>query len=193
MKKNSTPSNRTIVMQVASSLFLEKGYQTTSMDEIVAVSKVSKTNIYYHFKSKEELLAAIVDQMIDRYSGMIDEIAAHTELPVTERIGRLAALLTEQAPNSLGGCPFLTLYVQTSHESDYVRNAIGTFFRKQTKTMETLLQEGVDRREFQTSLPLPQLAALIVSTIEGALFLQHTQQDTSLLSTTLHTLAAMLK
>lgn len=193
MKKNSTPSNRTIVMQVASSLFLEKGYQTTSMDEIVAVSKVSKTNIYYHFKSKEELLSAIVDQMIDRYSGMIDEIAGHTELPVTERIGRLAALLTEQAPNSLGGCPFLTLYVQTSHESDYVRNAIGTFFRKQTKTMETLLQDGVDRREFQTSLPLPQLAALIVSTIEGALFLQHTQQDTSLLSTTLHTLAAMLK
>lgn len=180
-------------MQVAASLFLEKGYQTTSMDEIVAVSKVSKTNIYYHFKSKEELLAAIVDQMIDRYSGMIDEIAAHTELPVTERMGQLAALLSEQAPNSLGGCPFLTLYVQTSHESDYVRNAIGTFFHKQTKTMETLLQEGVDRREIQTSLPLPQLAALIVSTIEGALFLQHAQQDTSLLSTTLHTLAAMLK
>ncbi|MFF2885833.1 TetR/AcrR family transcriptional regulator [Paenibacillus sp. NPDC057967] len=193
MKKNTTPSNRMIVMQVATALFLEKGYQTTSMDEIVAVSKVSKTNIYYHFKSKEELLAAIVDQMINRYTDMIDEIAAQTDWPVTDRISRFAALLTEQTPNSLGGCPFLTLYVQTSHDSEVVREAIGAFFRKQTTTMESLLQEGMDRKEIQTALPLPQLAALLVSTIEGALFLQHTQRDPALLSTILHTLATMLK
>lgn len=193
MKKNPKPTNRTTVMRIAASMFLEKGYQTTSMDEIVAVSKVSKTNIYYHFKSKEELLAAIVDQLIEHYTEVVHEIASRTDLSVTERIGQFAALLTKEQPNSLGGCPFLTLYIQTSADSNYVREAISAFFQKQTYIIEALLQEGMDRKELQTALPLSQLALLIVSTIEGALFLQHTQQDPKLLSTTLHTLASLLK
>ncbi|WP_370570235.1 TetR/AcrR family transcriptional regulator [Paenibacillus sp. JCM 10914] len=57
-------SNRDTVLQVAAHLFLTKGYQLTSMDEIVDHCKVSKTNIYYHFKSKEELLLQIINRFI---------------------------------------------------------------------------------------------------------------------------------
>ncbi|WP_245596234.1 TetR/AcrR family transcriptional regulator [Paenibacillus taiwanensis] len=193
MIKKAKTSNRSIVMEVATTLFLEKGYQVTSMDEIVAVSKVSKTNIYYHFKSKEELLAAIVDQMIGQYNHIIDDITQKTEQSVVERIGQITMLLSEHQSNSLGGCPFLTIYVQTSHEFEFVRKAISRFFQNQQHTIENLLQEGITRKEFSTQIPPSQLAALILSTIEGALFLQHTRQDDLLLPNILQTLAFMLK
>ncbi|WP_372634255.1 TetR/AcrR family transcriptional regulator [Cohnella sp.] len=187
------PSNRDVVIRVATALFLEKGYQITSMDEIVAASKVSKTNIYYHFKSKEELLSAIVEGIVAHYDRLIGETVGQTQLSATERIERFAALLTDNQTDSLGGCPFLTLYVQTSREQEWVREEIGRFFRKQIGAVEHLLREGVAREEFNSRLPVPQTAALIVSAIEGALFLQHTRQDSTLLSDTLHTLANLLK
>lgn len=193
MKKTTKPSNRDVVLKIATSLFLERGFQVTSMDDIVAASKVSKTNIYYHFKSKEELLTAIVKQMTGRYDEMIRETAAQTHLPVTERISRMTAHLAEQQPHSLGGCPFLTIYIQTAREYDFVREEISGFFRMQIATLEKLLQEGIDRGEFNAQLPAPHIAALIVSAIEGGLFLQHTGTDTTLLSNVMNTLALMLK
>ncbi len=157
-------------MRTATALFLEKGYSSTSMDEIVAVSKVSKTNIYYHFKSKEELLTAIVSQMIDQYKQMIDDIVSQNSRTVMERMSEFAMLLSERTPSSSGGCPFLTLYVQTSHEFGFVREMIGNFFSGADTDDRKAAPGSVDRHEFKSELPLSRLAALIVSTIEGSLF-----------------------
>lgn len=48
------------IRQAAAALFLERGYQGTSMDDIAAAAKVSKQTIYTHFPNKEELFADLV-------------------------------------------------------------------------------------------------------------------------------------
>ena len=48
------------IRQAAAALFLERGYQGTSMDDIAAAAQVSKQTIYTHFPSKEELFADLV-------------------------------------------------------------------------------------------------------------------------------------
>ena len=48
------------IREAAARLFLEKGYQGTSMDEIAAAARISKQTIYTHFPSKEQLFAALV-------------------------------------------------------------------------------------------------------------------------------------
>jgi len=48
------------IREAAAGLFLEKGYQGTSMDEIATAAQVSKQTIYTHFASKEELFADLV-------------------------------------------------------------------------------------------------------------------------------------
>lgn len=65
--KSSSPVNRTKAVEVAAQLFLRQGYSYVSMDEVVRVSGVSKSNIYYHFKNKEELLQAVVQYWIAQY------------------------------------------------------------------------------------------------------------------------------
>ncbi|NEW07964.1 TetR/AcrR family transcriptional regulator [Paenibacillus sp. SYP-B3998] len=192
MKKRK-PTNRDRTLQVATSLFLTKGYLATSMDEIVAVSKVSKTNIYYYFKSKEDLLSAILDQLIQTYTEMIHEVASRRDTSVQERFTALIQLLTQQELECLGGCPFLTLYAQMPQEAHQLREKVSAFFRDQVDAVEALLHEGIQKQEFKDDLPARATAQLIVSLIEGGLFLAHASKDTGMLGSSLTTLAFLLK
>ena len=57
------------IRDAAARLFLEKGYQGTSMDEIAAAAQVSKQTIYTHFANKQELFADLVLGNADRVEG----------------------------------------------------------------------------------------------------------------------------
>ncbi|MNZ71144.1 putative HTH-type transcriptional regulator YfiR [compost metagenome] len=194
VKKNK-PSNREIVLREASHLFLTKGFQVTSMDDIVAQSKVSKTNIYYYFKSKEELLLVIVDGLVSHYEQRLNAIFLQDHVSVLGKLERLPAILTEndEQANYLGGCPFLTLYTQTSNESIEVRNRIQAFFQRQFVAVEQLLAAGIANKEINPALPVEQTAALIISSIEGSLFIAKAANKPTLLKELFPALALLLK
>lgn len=178
MKKLKKQSNRDIALQTATSLFLSKGYHVTSMDEIVAVSKVSKTNIYYYFKSKEDILSAIFDQLIQVYNEMIYDAASSKDISVQERFESLVHLLVHQKPDCLCGCPFLTLYAQLPQDAiPLIQGKVDDFFRNQIATVEALLHEGVQTQELKSSLPIRETAQFIVSAIEGSLFLKQVMSN----------------
>ncbi|OCT15878.1 TetR family transcriptional regulator [Paenibacillus pectinilyticus] len=193
MTKTKKFTNRDVVLQTAMKLFLTKGYLATSMDEIVLVSTVSKTNIYYYFKSKEDLLTAILDQLIQTYTELIQDIVGRKDLRAQERFDLFLQAMAGTESSFLAGCPFLTLYTQMPQEADALRRKVGSFFQEQMTLVEGLLLEGVHKGEFSPTLPAKAVAALIVSALEGALFLQHANQDPALLGQTLTTLAQLLK
>ena len=128
------------------------------MDEIVLTSTVSKTNIYYYFKSKEELLAAILDQLIQTYTELMHDIAARSDLHVQERFDLFLQSMTGSETSFLAGCPFLTLYTQMPQEADELRRKVGLFFQDQMHLIEGLLLEGVRKGEFSPTLPTKAVA-----------------------------------
>ncbi|WP_310501701.1 TetR/AcrR family transcriptional regulator [Paenibacillus qinlingensis] len=193
MTKTKRITNRDVVLQTATNLFLTKGYSATSMDEIVHASTVSKTNIYYYFKSKEELLSAILDELIQTYTQLMQDIAARSDLCVQERFNLFYQSITSTEASSLAGCPFLTLYTQMPQEAQELRRKVGLFFQDQIHLVNELLLEGVRTGEFSPNLPTKAVAGLLISTLEGALFLQHANQDPALLGQTLTTLVHLLK
>lgn len=56
---------RTRILDAAQRVFLEKGYQSASLDEIAAMAPASKPTIYAHFEGKEGLFTAVVVRIID--------------------------------------------------------------------------------------------------------------------------------
>ncbi len=48
-------------------IFLQKGYDATSMSDVVAECKITKGGIYHHFKNKEELFIEAIDYLFDRF------------------------------------------------------------------------------------------------------------------------------
>lgn len=74
------------ILDAADKLFTQKGFDGTSTNDILEVVGIARGTLYYHFKSKED----IMDSLIDRYSTGIltraKEIAGDKSIPVYERI-----------------------------------------------------------------------------------------------------------
>jgi TetR/AcrR family transcriptional repressor of nem operon len=62
MKKAA--ATRLSILQKALELIYEKGYQTTSVDDILAATTVTKGAFYYHFKNKDEMGVAIINELL---------------------------------------------------------------------------------------------------------------------------------
>ena len=59
------------IREAATVLFLERGYDRTSMDDIAAAARVSKQTIYTHFADKESLFAGLILANADRAEGFL--------------------------------------------------------------------------------------------------------------------------
>src|SRR5579864_7033866 len=76
------------IRDASATLFLEKGYQGTSMDDIAAAAQVSKQTIYTHFANKEELFADLVLGNADRVEGFIAGLSVGPD--VEQGLARIA-------------------------------------------------------------------------------------------------------
>jgi TetR/AcrR family transcriptional repressor of nem operon len=57
-------NTRITILQKAFELIYSKGYQTTSIDDIIATTQVTKGAFYYHFKTKDEMGVAIIEEIL---------------------------------------------------------------------------------------------------------------------------------
>ena len=65
-------AKRRAILAAARQLFLQDGYQGTSVDQIAALATVSKQTVYKHFQSKEQLYAAIIDEIAARAGEFVE-------------------------------------------------------------------------------------------------------------------------
>ena len=79
-------NTRAQILQAAERLFLSKGYEAVTIDEICAEEQLTKGAFYYHFRSKEEILSLMFIPRLDRY------LEEHYRLP--EEAGAGERLLT---------------------------------------------------------------------------------------------------
>ncbi|GCE31049.1 TetR family transcriptional regulator [Dictyobacter alpinus] len=90
LKEKQREERERLIVQTAEEVLLEKGFYETSMEEIAARVGISKGTIYLHFKSKDELVTAIIQQNLYVFRADLDAaITQHT----TAR-GKFEAILT---------------------------------------------------------------------------------------------------
>ncbi|MGG4131851.1 TetR/AcrR family transcriptional regulator [Paenibacillus illinoisensis] len=193
--RNANPVNRTKAVEVAAQLFLRQGYSYVSMDEVVRASGVSKSNIYYHFKNKEELLQAVVQYWIAQYESQVYILLSQRERSVEERVNSFIATLSAgiEGRNFEGSCPFITLYMQTPASAPDVKASISRFFRELQPMIEKLFQQGVDSGEFREGMDAGAVSSLFVAALEGSLVLAETARDTGIIEQTARTFCQMLR
>lgn len=83
---------RRAILDAATEVFLKSGYLGTNMDEIAALSGVSKQTVYKHFESKEALFVEIVGSMTNRAGDTV-----HEDVPAFDDHGELSAYLRDYA------------------------------------------------------------------------------------------------
>ena len=77
--------DRDAVLSAAVALFIRKGYDATSIDDIAKSLGVTKSAVYHHVGSKQELLAEALDEALDELDNAVDE-AARGAGPASQRL-----------------------------------------------------------------------------------------------------------
>ena len=73
------------LLKIAYDMFLTRGYENSSVDEIIAKAQIAKGTFYYYFPSKEKMLEDVLEMMIENEIEAADQIMA-SELPVPQKI-----------------------------------------------------------------------------------------------------------
>lgn len=117
MKIPNSQTTREQLLTVAFELFHEKGFMATGVNDIVAVSGLTKGAIYHHFKDKSALLSAVIEEVIrPRLLNYFEH------LPVPQSINQLIqqrTLLDELMLKK--GCPFNNLLQEMSTHDETIR------------------------------------------------------------------------
>ncbi len=144
MKSKST---REHIIEAADELFYHHGFEHTSFKNIAAEVKISRGNFYHHFKSKDEILDAVIDERLSRTQQQLDQWKNEEEHP-EERIRSFIYILIENWDKiKLYGCPVGTLTTELAkldHPSKEEANQLFNLFRTWLSKQFMLLGREAD-------------------------------------------------
>jgi AcrR family transcriptional regulator len=108
------PSTRELIVEAADELFYQRGFEKTSFTDIADRVALSRGNFYYHFRTKDDILAAVIALRASRTQSMLDTWASQTNTPL-ERLRCFAAMLVQNRKDiQRFGCPVGTLCVEVA-------------------------------------------------------------------------------
>ena len=141
-------------------LFLEKGFNETSMREIAKTAGVGKSTLYDYFKSKEEILISYFRSETMKIADQARQIAEQ-EISVSEKLGQIMRLhLTYLVDNKLF---YLKLTLEVQRLTMSGQQEIQTIRYAYQDMLRELIEEGIQAGEFRPVNPL--LAARSIFTL----------------------------
>ena len=172
-------SNRDKLIETAVQLFHFHGFEETSIDMLTETSGVCKSNFYYYFESKEALGLLAIEKTVAwfRESILRDTILNPDLNPLErldgfyEKIISYQKSLFSESRNAYAGCFFGNLALEQSAVNEKFRSPLGDFFREVEGHLEQCLRDGVEQGVFKEEVDPEEIAAVLVSQIEGAILL----------------------
>jgi TetR/AcrR family transcriptional repressor of nem operon len=171
------PDTRTRLVLTAMQLFWEKGYNSTSIADVLQTAKVNSGSLYYFFPGKSDLLVAVLDMYHEGIRPMLLEPAW---AGVADPIERIFALLARYRKSLFDtdcfyGCPIGSLALEL-HEPDLaVRERLAKNFSAWIDAVAECLLEAKAR--LPASLNRRDLAQFVLTTMEGGVMQARTFRD----------------
>lgn len=78
-------SKKEQILDISLSLFLEKGYDNTSISDIVTSLDIARGTLYYHFESKEAIIDAIIEQSVKEIVEKVEKMVLRRTYQYTKR------------------------------------------------------------------------------------------------------------
>lgn len=129
----STPqSTRERIASLADQLFYEQGYEHTSFADIAKAVDISRGNFYYHFKTKDEILAAVIQVRAARTQALLDQWQTRGADPAERIRCFIQMLVANRTRIKRHGCPVGTLCTELAkmaHPAKKQANQLFMLFR----------------------------------------------------------------
>ncbi|NHZ71507.1 MAG: TetR family transcriptional regulator [Aquificales bacterium] len=157
------------ILMTATAVFAEKGFAKTSMNDIVRASGLSKGGVYWHFKSKNELIAAIFDMFFAGQEAIMNTVLDGAG-SATERLLQMAQLAGSDLEAAFAQFPAPMEFYALASRDDELRVRLRAYYQVYLDKYSQLIQQGVDSGEWKP-VSAQETAVTIISLMEGVILL----------------------
>ena len=154
-------NKKEFILGVAERMFVEKGFDQTSIAQILDATQIARGTLYYYFTSKEEIMDAIIERWIDQSFEQVHIWVERKQLPILERlIGALASLNMQKDSQEL----LDHLHAPQNALLHEKTNQI--LLSKVPQILYPLFQEGFQAGEMQTAYPYESIEMMLTYSLQ---------------------------
>jgi TetR/AcrR family transcriptional repressor of nem operon len=169
---------RTVILDAASEIIAERGFNQTSVDDVIRRAGLcGKSHFYHYFKSKEELGFAVLDRRFEQFAGHMLSLMRNPGVDPLERLFQFIDSMVElQAQRRCkGGSVFGGLVAELADTHEGFRERIDHLFQRWSEQTQALLWEL--RPRLQPSADSARLARFIIASLEGAVVMSRVSRE----------------
>jgi TetR/AcrR family transcriptional regulator, transcriptional repressor for nem operon len=162
------------ILDLAEMLIQTRGYSAFSYQDIAEQLGIRKASIHYHFPSKADLGAAVIDRYVARFGAALSAIAADRSQSSMTMLDFYLEPYLEFANTNDRICLCGALAGEILALPTEFRSRVDGFFRTHQAWLADILKRGATRGEFKLLAPATKLARLIFAALQGALLVKRT-------------------
>jgi TetR/AcrR family transcriptional repressor of nem operon len=181
MQAVSEQGTRVEIVEAADGLFYRHGYDHTSFADIAAAVRISRGNFYYHFKTKDEILNAVIERRLVNTRAMLGQWEITGLTPVARLRSFIDMLIANRTDIKRYGCPVGTLCTELAklgHAAKDDAKALFTLFRVWLRRQFELLGRKTDADALAMHLLMrSQGVATLATAFHDEAFMRHEVQQ----------------
>ncbi len=167
MGKETPEDRRNEILLAALQAFTEKGYDKTSMDDIVRASGLSKGTLYWYFKGKQELFSAVVLMVTQEIMTAIGDMMTHDmHLPASEHLLNIVRVSNEQLKENPHFVSLMPDFFTQAWQFETVQKVFADYYVQYINAVAVIIQQGIDGGQFRSVDP-HQAAAAFIGSLDG--------------------------
>ncbi|HEY8580205.1 MAG TPA: TetR/AcrR family transcriptional regulator [Beijerinckiaceae bacterium] len=181
MSKGAATRDR--ILQIAEAAVLAKGFQATSIEEVITEAGITKSGFFYHFRDKNELARAMLARYVETNDRLFDEIFARgrelSDDPLQAFLIslKLLAELMGDLPNGHPGCLIASICYQERLFDREVRATTQRSVEAWNARFLASLEEIAARRAPREPVDLRDLAEMLSCVVDGGIIMAKTLGD----------------
>jgi len=164
------------IVEAAAPIFNQRGYEGSSLNDLMTATGLKKGGIYRHFSSKEELAGEAFDFTWEAVQkarlSHVDEKASGIE-----KLKQVIANFIDYKSPVPGGCPILNTAIDADDGNAILRMRVGKALRGWLSRLQAIVEEAQERSEISRTVDPKAVATLIVASLEGALMISRIQRN----------------
>ncbi len=168
-RPNVSDERKSQIIGAAEDVFTKKGFNEARMDDIAEETGLSKGTLYLYFKSKDDLIIAILDRMFQREFKQLENLDQDGRTAV-ETIEKLTALLIKDILGFMRLVPIVYEFLALAFRNKYVQAALKKYINRYIDILVPIIQRGIESGEFRP-VDAREVAIAMGAMIEGTLLL----------------------
>jgi TetR/AcrR family transcriptional repressor of nem operon len=166
--KGKAERTKQFIIEQAAPIFNSKGIAGTTIDDILAATKMAKGGLYGNFENKEAISIASVDFIFSKVSDKTYSVISKEKTAIKKLFAFIDLRRNPLVPFIDGGCPILNFGVDSDNTNPTVKKKVRTMIDGSMNLFVGILKQGIADGELSDKLNPEEYCLKVLIMLEGA-------------------------